>query len=379
MKLTGRIGLVAALLLAAGSSMPERAFSQVPDAFDVRNSGFPPASPTIDTKSVLMTASTGWVAARGMPGRFVGCPRPSPFMFGSHPGMFRYGWYMSPYDVRFSRAWFRPVSPWYPWFTGWRSRPGSFGMCGPGSAGSAFFFGAGGFGYGGYPGFGGFGYGGYPGYGGFGYGGYPGFGGFGGFGDSYGGYSGYPGFTGLSGDSSAYPGGSGFDSSEWGHIPESLRNMKGFRVIESRPTTVGADLRRSDPSHLDRWFEEFEPEDARVRASTPTTRDPIADARARGQATERVSRESISDKIARARSAERAGSTSPRLAPDRTKAAPSRAAAPSRKPSRATPRSSSRPSAGSAARSAPRSSPRPAPKTPKTPKSSSRSSGKTPQ
>ena len=381
-----RIGLAAAVFSTL-AMVPQQASSQVPDPFDVRNSGFAPASQPFDTRSVLTTASTGWVAPHGMSASFVGCPRSSPYMFGSNPGMFRYGWYMSPFDVRYSRAWFSPA---YSWYAGWGSRPGSSGMCGPGSAGSAFFFGAGGFGYGGYPG-----------YGGFGYGGYPGFSGFSGFGDSYGGYSGYRGFTGLSGDSSAYPGGSGFDSSEWGHIPESLRNMKGFRVIESRPTTVGADLRRSDPSRLDRWFEEFGPEGERVRASTPTTRDPVADARARGQATERTSRESISDKIARARSTERAGSAGPRSAPDRTKAAepgrsipsarsparsaPSRTAAPSSKPARATPRSSSRPSAGSAARSAPRStraratprsSPRPASKTPKTP---SRSSGKTPQ
>ncbi len=401
MKFTGKIGLVAATLLAAASSMPERAFSQVPDAFDVRNSGFAPASPTIDTKSVLMTASTGWVAARGMPARFVGCPRPSPYMFGSHPGMFRYGWYMSPYDVRYSRAW---LSPAYSWYAGWGSRPGfgygsywrgagpgawgpwpgSSGMCGPGSPSSAFFFGAGGYGYGGYPGFGG----------GYAYGGYRGFGSSGAYGGGFGGsYGGYSGYDGMSGGPSSYPGGSGLGSSGWGHIPESLRNMKGFRVIESRPTTVGADLRRSDPSRLDRWFEEFGPEGERVGASTPTTRDPVADARARGQATERTSRESISDKIARARSTERAGSASPRSAPYRTKAAepgrsipsarsparsaPSRTAAPSSKPARATPRSSSRPSASSSARSAPRSSPRPAPKS--SSKKSSRSSGKTPQ
>ena len=412
MRRTGNIGLIAAALLAVASAPPEHASAQVPDPFDVRNSGFAPASQHFDTRSVLTTASTGWVAPHGMSASFVGCPRSSPYMFGSNPGMFRYGWYMSPFDVRYSRAWFSPA---YSWYAGWGSRPGfgygsywrgagpgawgpwsgSSGMCGPGSPSSAFFFGAGGYGYGGYPNFGGgYGDGGYRGFGsGYGYGGYPGFSGFSGFGDSYGGYSGYRGFSGLSGDSSAYPGGSGFDSSEWGHIPESLRNMKGFRVIESRPTTVGADLRRSDPSRLDRWFEEFGPEGERVRASTPTTRDPVADARARGQATERTSRESISDKIARARSTERAGSAGPRSAPDRTKAAepgrsipsarsparsaPSRTAAPSSKPARATPRSSSRPSASSSARSAPRSSPRPAPKS--TPKSSARSSGKTPQ
>ena len=123
MRRTGNIGLVAAALLTVASALPEHASAQVPDAFDVSNSSFAPAGPAFDTRSVLMTASTGWVAHRGMPAQFAGCPRPSPYMFGWNPGMFRYGWYMSPFDVRFSRAWFRPVSPWYPWFTGWRSRP----------------------------------------------------------------------------------------------------------------------------------------------------------------------------------------------------------------------------------------------------------------
>ena len=375
MRRTGNIGLVAAALLAVASPLPEHASAQVPDAFDVRTSGFAPASPSYDTRSVLMTASTGWIAPRGMSASFVGCPRPSPYMFGSNPGLFRYGWYMSPFDVRFSRAWFRPVSPWYPWFTGFRSRPGSSSMCGPGSAGSAFFFGAGGFGYGGYPGYGGFGYGGYPGYGGFGYGG---------FGDSYGGYSGYRGFSGLSGDSSAYPGGSGFDSSEWGHIPESLRNMKGFRVIESRPTTVGADLRRSDPGRFDEWSRRFGNEAADARSAMPDARNAIGDALARTRASREASRESVSDAIARARTTSRTGSATPRPAPDRTRAAapartasPSRTAAPSSTRARTTPRSTARPSPSGAARSAPRSSPRPTGKG--TRKRSPRSSGETSQ
>ena len=110
MRRTGKIGLIAAALLTAASSLPEPASSQVPDAFDVRNPGFAPASLPFDTKSMLMTASTGWVASQGMPGAFVGCPRPSPYMFGFNPGLFHYGWYMSPFDVRFSRSWFFPAN-----------------------------------------------------------------------------------------------------------------------------------------------------------------------------------------------------------------------------------------------------------------------------
>jgi hypothetical protein len=362
MKFTGRIGLVAATLLAAASSMPERAFSQVPDAFDVHNSGFAPASPTIDTKSVLMTASTGWVAARGMPGRFVGCPRPSSYMFSSHPGMFHYGWYMSPYDARFSRSWYFPYTrswfyPSFPWYGGPGYGLGLGSMCGPGSPGSSFYWG-GGYGYGGY-------------------GGYWGYGGYGGYGGSYWGYSGYGG--GYWGSNRAL----GLDNG-WGHNRESLRQTKGFRVIESRPTTDGADLRRTDPGRFEEWSRRFGNEAADARSAMPDARKAIGDALARTRASQAASRESISDAIARARTADRPGSAKPRPTPGRTKAAtparsasPSRTAAPSGTRARATPRSSARPSPSSAARSAPRSAPRPTGKG--TRKSSPRSSGKTPQ
>lgn len=370
MRLTGRISLLAAVLLTAAATSPEQAPSQVPDAFDVRTSGFEPANPRFDTKDVLMTASTGWIAPRGMPASFVGCPRPSPYMFGSNPGMFRYGWYMSPLDVRFSRAWFHPVSPWYPWFTGWGGRPGfgygsywrgaglgawgtwpASGMCGPGSASSAFFFGAGGFGYGGYAGLGGYG-------------------GFGGFGSGYPGYGGYWGFSGYGGGFPGSPsadGGLGRDTGS-GYIPESVRQAKGFRVIESRPTTGGADLRRTELGLFERWFEQFEPDTESVRSARRATRDPIGDAAARGRAAEQTSRESISDAIARARGAAptrgsaRTGSAKTRAAPSTSKparTAPARTGASSSKPARtAAPRSSSSPAPSSSTRSAPKSSPK---------------------
>lgn len=372
----GRIGLVAATLLAVASALPGHASSQIPDAFDVRNSNFAPAGPAFDTRSVLMTASTGWVAARGMPARFVGCPRPSPYMFGSNPGMFHYGWYMSPFDVRFSRAWFHPVSPWYPWFTGWSGRPGfgygshwrgagpgawgpwpgASGMCGPGSPSSAFFFGAGGFGYGGYPGFGGFGYGGFGsgywghGSGNWGYRGYEAGWGYDGFG---GGYRGSPGTSGMLGPD---------DGS--GYVPESLRRARGIRVIESRPTTGGADLRRTESSRLDSWFEEFGTDARRIQASTPTSRDPIADALARTRASQRTSRESISDATARARatrtgvapSADPRGSeriSTPARPTPRTRTA--RTGSSKIRSPQAAPRSLAKPTSGSSARSAPKS------------------------
>ena len=373
MRRTGKIGLIAAALLTAASSLPEPASSQVPDAFDVRNPGFAPASLPFDTKSMLMTASTGWVASQGMPGAFVGCPRPSPYMFGFNPGLFHYGWYMSPFDVRFSRSWFFPANRWYAGWGGWPGFgygsswpaagpgawgpwPGSSGMCGPGSTGSSFYWGAGGYGYG-YGGYSGFGrYGSFPGYGGFGSG-YPG----------YGGYSGYSGYGGGFPGSPRSSGGLGIDTGS-GYIPESVRQAKGFRVIESRPTTGGADLRRTEPSWHERWFEQFEADTRQARSTAPTSRDPIGDALARGMASERASRESISDAIARARAAERTGSAKTWSAPERTRAAapartaptratpparaaPTRTAAPSSKPSRATPRSSPRPAPAKAPRS----------------------------
>jgi len=370
MRRTGKIGLVAALLLAAASSLPEQASSQVPDAFDVRNSGFAPASQPFDTKSMLMTASTGWVAPLGMPAHFVGCPRPSPYMFGSNPGLFHYGWYMSPFDVRYSRSWFRPAFYWYGGWGGWpgfgygsrwpAAGPGAWspwlgspGMCGPGSS---FYRGAGGYGYGGYSGYGGFG----------------------GYGSGYWGYRGYgAGYSGYSGYDAGYPGstrtsgGLGIDTGS-GYIPESVRQAKGFRVIQSRPTTGGADLRRTEPSWHDRWFEQFEADTRQARSTAPTSRDPIGDALARGRASEQASRESISEVIARTRAAERTGSAKTRSAPERTRAAaptrdaptraapstrkparaaPARTAAPSSKPARATPRSSSRPAPAKAPRS----------------------------
>jgi len=396
MRRTGKIGLVAALLLAAASSLPEQASSQVPDAFDVRNSGFAPASQPFDTKSMLMTASTGWVAAQGMPGAFVGCPRPSPYMFGSNPGMFHYGWYMSPFDVRYSRYWFSPASRWYGGWGGWPGFgygsswpaagpgawgpwPGSSGMCGPGSPGSSFFWGAGGYGYGGYSGYGGFG--------GFGSG-YPGYGGYGA------GYRGYRGYDAGYPGSPRTGGGLGLDTGS-GYIPESPRQAKGFRVIESRPTTGGADLRRRDPGLFEQWFEQFEPDVESARSATQARRDPVGDAAARGRASEQTSRESISDAIARTRAAERTGSAKTRPAPERTRAAaptrtaptratpstskpersaPARTAAPSSKPARAAPRSSPRPAPSSSARSAPKSSSRNAPSA--SPKSKTGRSGK---
>jgi hypothetical protein len=315
-------------------------------------------------------------------------------MFGSNPGMFHYGWYMSPFDARFSRTWFFPyVRTWfYPsfaWYGGWGGRPGfaygsywrgagpgawgpwpgASGMCGPGSPSSAFFFGAGGFGYGGYPGFGGYqGYGGYSGFGG-GYGGYPGFGGYQGYGGIGSAYGGPPETSGTL----------GLDNG-WGHIPESLRNMKGFRVIESRPSTVGADLRRTDPSHLDRWFEELGAGSERVSAGAPDSRDAVADALARGRAADRTSRESISEVIARTRAKAEGAATTPgrpssRSAPERNRdvkrraspgstraTPPNRTAKPVRKPVRKQPStragSTPRTTPASAARSAPKKSSR---------------------
>ena len=203
-----------------------------------------------------------------------------------------------------------------------------------------------------------------------------------------------------------------------GYIPESVRRAKGFRVIESRPTTGGADLRRTDPRKVDRWFEQSEADAASARSEPPTSRDAIADAMARGRAYERLSRESISDAIARARAtgpgtaarpesrsseristparptprtgAERTGIAKTRSTPERTRSAapsrsteragptrtagPTRSAGPTRPTARTAPRSSPRVVPRSSVRTTPRSSARPASKA--SPKRAARSSGR---
>ena len=282
------VGLIAAAMLAVASAVPERALPQVRSSFDVRNQGFAPASPHFDTRSILMTPSSAFPTAthpgRQSFGSFGYCPWASGFGYGP---------FMSPFDVRISGYWFSPAYRWYGYWdrwpsfgygsywpaTGWGAWspwPGSRGRCGFGSS--------------------------YWGYGGYG-------GGYWGYGGNYRGYSGYSGYGG------GYPGSSGWGipmGSGWGtngalgldtgsgHIPESVRQAKGFRVIESRPTTGGADLRRTDPSRIDRWFEHFEADATSARSTAPASRDAIGDALARGRA-QQSSRESISDAIARAR------------------------------------------------------------------------------
>ena len=383
MRRTRTIGLIAIAMLAVASAVPERALPQVGSSFDVRNSGFAPASPRIDTRSILMSPSSSFSTAsqQAWPG--------SSFCPGA-PG-FGYGPFLSPFDVRISGYWFSPATRWYgsgsywPSFGygsywpaagwgAWHPWPASRSQCG---FGSSFYWGYGtGFGYGGN-------------HWGYGYRGYNRFGGFGG------GYPGYP--TGSEWSNSGW-GNSGWGPGTYsgprgtngalgldkgsGYLPPSVREAKGFRVIESRSTTGGADLRRTEPSRLDRWFEEFEADAGGARSATPTSRDPIGDAQARGRAYERSSRESISEVIARARAATRGAAATP----ERTRAEPpARTAAPARMPVRTTPstRAGSKPkiTPASAARSAPKRTPRAAPKSkPRVaPKSSRRSTGKSPQ
>ncbi len=82
-----------------------------------------------------------------------------------------------------------------------------------------------------------------------GYSRFGGYSGYGGYGGGYGGYREYGSGRGASTYPDTWsPGGAlGLDTGS-GHIPESVRRMRGFRVIESRPMTGGADLRRIDPT-----------------------------------------------------------------------------------------------------------------------------------
>ncbi len=245
------VGLISAALVAIASAAPEPASAQ-----------------DLDTRSILTTPSAAWLSPPLQ-------HRPAFASCGSPPG-FGYGPFWSPWDARFSRYWFSPA---YRWYGSWAEWPGlgygsywpaagwgawspwpvSRGMCrSPGSFYRGFGFG---FGFG----IGislGSGYG--PGY--WGYGGYGDrYWGYGGYGDRYSGYGGY----GTHPDSWRTGGALGLDTGA-GHVPESVRLMNGYRVIESRPTTGGADLQRIDRARLDRSRADLEsartslPEDART-------------------------------------------------------------------------------------------------------------------
>ena len=121
------VAAVAALCLA---SLPVPAMSQVspgtPGAVDPR---LPAGLESVDTRDVLVTVSTGWIAPRGQPAVLATCPRISPHAFGRNPGLFHYGYYMSPFDGRYSSFWAPPLGREY---SAWSPYPGLlYGSYGP--------------------------------------------------------------------------------------------------------------------------------------------------------------------------------------------------------------------------------------------------------
>jgi len=232
------------------------------------------------------------------PGRYASCGGSASsflFMFGSAPGRFNYGWYSSPQDVRFSRNWLTPWQPAYGFWAhhygfGYGSRVGSYGW-NPWNPWSSVRTGCG---------FGGFGYGfSYWGAGGAYYPIGPN------WGTPYGpewGWDYYPG----SWRSFTPAGPPRYVDRSPGRAKPSVAprtdadrsallggERPGTRVIESRPETGGADLRKVDPRRRAVALEELAespPEEAQARTlDDMPPRETITDAidRARARAATR--------------------------------------------------------------------------------------------
>jgi len=250
--------LVAALLAWAALPSPAPAQTVSSTGVDIHGFGLSPADRGFGGADAFGTPSTFGGSTYGSPfagpGAFASCPGYSSFMFmfGSAPGRFGYGWYSDPQDARYSRNWLTPWPPsmgfWaHHYGFGYGSYVGGYGW-NPWSPWSSRRTGCGGFGFGaGSPGWG--------------HG--PAYWGFGPdpwlmrslWGRPYGpewGQDFYPGSW-----RSFTPAGppryveSGIRPYKTGSSPgESVAagaQRPGTRVIQSRPETGGADLRRVDP------------------------------------------------------------------------------------------------------------------------------------
>ena len=153
--------LVAALIVAA--TLPPAIASQTVTAagVDVHAFGLSPADVGFGGADAFglppAFADGTYGSAYAGPGRYASCGGSTSsflFMFGSAPGRFNYGWYSSPRDFRFSRNWLTPWQPAYGFWAhhygfGYGSRVGSYGW-NPWSPWSSVRTGCGssGFGYG---------------------------------------------------------------------------------------------------------------------------------------------------------------------------------------------------------------------------------------
>jgi hypothetical protein len=247
--------LFAALVLGAAVQSPASAQTVSPTGVDVNGFGLSPADRGFGGTSPLADPSTFGGRSYGSqfagPGAYTVCPGFGNFlfMFGSAPGRFSYGWYSEPSDYRFSRNWLTPWPPSHGFWAhhygfGYGSRVSSYSW-NPWSPWSSVRTGCGGFGFGSaVPGWG---HG--PSYWGPGPNPYlmrslwgrP-------YGPEWG-YDYYPGswrsFTPEGPPRYVDTGPREFDTGA--RDVDSGAERPGTRVIESRPETGGADLRRVDP------------------------------------------------------------------------------------------------------------------------------------
>jgi hypothetical protein len=318
------------------------------------------------------------------PGRYTACGggvSSFMFMFGSAPGRSQYGWYADPFDYAYSRNWLTPWPPSYGFWAhhygfGYGARIGGFGW-NPWNPWSSMRTGCGSrFGWG--PATPGWGHG--PGY--WGYGpdpylmrslwGRP-------YGPEWG-YDYYPG----SWRSFTPPGPPRDYASDWrpvkdpsstsgGLLSPAGRERPGTRVIESRPETGGADLRKVDPRRARVTIADL------ADATVPATRETTERVLERIDASQR---ESMRDAIRRSRArtipgpevvkiplrpidpnATRASDLADRAARARAKAGQPGTAARTRVEPRSEPR------AGTGTRTVPRSAPRSVPRARSVPRS----------
>jgi hypothetical protein len=256
------IALAAVLAVLLVSTSQARAQTSPTGGVDIQGFGLSPADRGFGGADAFGTPNAFGGGSSGSPfagpGRYATCGGSVSsfmFMFGSAPGRSQYGWYADPFDYAYSRNWLTPWPPSYGFYAhhygfGYGARIGGFGW-NPWNPWSSVRTGCGSrLGWG----FRGMGWGSGPAY--WGYGpdpylmrslwGRP-------YGPEWG-YDYYPG----SRRSFTPPGPPRDYASDWrpvkdpsptseGLLSPAGRERPGTRVIESRPETGGADLRRVDP------------------------------------------------------------------------------------------------------------------------------------
>ena len=116
-----RVSSLAAALIVAGA-LPTAIVAQTVTAtgVDTRAFGLSPADVGFGGSEAFglppVFGGSPYGATYAGPGHYASCPSASMFMFGSAPGRFNYGWYSSPWDARYSGSW---LSAWPPAYGFW--------------------------------------------------------------------------------------------------------------------------------------------------------------------------------------------------------------------------------------------------------------------